>query len=64
MIEAFQLSQRAACRLAGVSRTAYRYCAMPRYDEDLRQRIKALAAERSSYGYLLLDVWGRGKIDV
>jgi len=54
MIEAYQLSQRAACRLVGISRTAYRYCAKPRCDEDLRQRMKALAAERSSYGYLFL----------
>jgi len=44
MIEAYQLSQQAACRLAGVSCTSHRYWAPPNYDEDLRQRMKAQPA--------------------
>jgi len=61
MIKAYQLSQRAACRFAGVSRTAYRYYAKPKYDEDLRQRMKVLAAERSSYGYLFMHALPKQK---
>lgn len=48
------LSQRAACRLAGISRSAYVYHARPRNDVMLRARLKKLAARHSSYGYLFL----------
>lgn len=54
LIEQHRLSERTACRLAGVSRTAYRYQAKPKNDHTLRARLKALAAEQSAYGYLLL----------
>ena len=54
MIKTCHLSERTACRLAGVSRTAYRYQAKPVKDEVLRARLKALAVEQSAYGYLLL----------
>lgn len=50
----YQLSERTACQLAGISRTGYRYQAKPRCDQALRTRLKALAAEQSAYGYLLL----------
>lgn len=49
-----QLSERTACKLTGISRTAYRYQATPPGDEALRARLKALAAQQSAYGYLLL----------
>lgn len=48
------LSERAACRLAGVSRTAYRYQAIDRDDGALRIRLKQLASDYSRYGYLML----------
>jgi len=54
MVQAHQLSERAACQLAGISRTAYRYQAKPSPDEQLRTRLKQLASEQSAYGYLML----------
>ncbi|CAA0105527.1 Uncharacterised protein [Halioglobus japonicus] len=54
MIDACQLSERTACKLAGISRTAFRYQAKPAKDDMLRARLKALAVEQSAYGYLLL----------
>lgn len=54
MVIEHKLSERSACRLAGISRTAYRYHARPRDDEALRSRLKTLAVEQSAYGYLLL----------
>ena len=40
MIENSSLSQRAACRLAGISRSTYAYRARPRNDAMLRARLK------------------------
>ena len=54
MIEAGHLSERTACKLAGISRTAYRYQARLPRDGPLRARLKALAVQQSAYGYLLL----------
>ena len=54
LVEAHRVSERSACRLAGVSRTAYRYRAITGKDDALRKRLKALASEQSAYGYLLL----------
>lgn len=54
LVEQFQLSERAACGLAGLSRTAYRYQAKPKADDALRARLRTLAAEHSCYGYLML----------
>ena len=54
MIENGSLSQRAACRLAGISRSAYVYRTRPPNDAKLRERLKKLAAKHSSYGYLFL----------
>ena len=54
LVEHFQLSERAACHLVGLSRTAYRYKAKPKNDQGLRERLKMLAAQHSRYGYLLL----------
>ena len=54
MIEAGHLSERTACKLAGISRTAYRYQARLPRDGALRARLKALAVQQSAYGYLLL----------
>ena len=54
LIQSHQLSERAACRLARISRTGYRYKTVPRDDRALRIRLKELAAQQSAYGYLLL----------
>ena len=54
LVEHFQLSERAACHLVGLSRTAYRYKAKSKNDQALRERLKTLAAQHSRYGYLLL----------
>ena len=54
MIAKHRISERAACRLAGISRTAYRYQAKPSDDDVLRSRLKKLAVDQSAYGYLLL----------
>ena len=54
MIGARHLSERTACKLAGISRTAYRYQARLPRDGALRARLKALAVQQSAYGYLLL----------
>ena len=54
MIDICHLSERTACTLAGVSRTAFRYQAKPAKDDALRARLKELAVQQSAYGYLLL----------
>jgi putative transposase len=54
LVAQHRLSERTACQLVGLSRTAYRYQAKPQRDQVLRERLKALAAEHSRYGYLLL----------
>jgi putative transposase len=53
-MQRFGLSERRACRLLGVSRTAVRYQPRPRGDEALRSRLCQLAERYSRYGYLLL----------
>jgi putative transposase len=50
----FKLSERVACKLVGLSRTAYRYQAKGSSDEELRSRLKSLAVDYPRYGYLLL----------
>ncbi|SFF61673.1 Integrase core domain-containing protein [Fontimonas thermophila] len=46
------ISERRACRLLGLSRTVLHYMPAPRSDNELlRQRLMALADERSRFGY-------------
>ena len=52
--ECYRLSERRACELAGVSRTGFRYKAKPSNDDALRHRLKELATQHASYGYLFL----------
>ena len=54
MIEHHGISERAACKLAGLSRTAFRYSAKPSSDDTARERLKVLAEKYKAYGYLLL----------
>lgn len=61
LIEGFSLSERVACQLAGLSRTAYRYQSRTKPDNGRRQRLKALATQYPRYGYLMLHGLLRGE---
>lgn len=54
LINTYGISQRRACVMASISRTALRYQYVDRNDDVLRARLKELAAKYSRYGYLLL----------
>jgi putative transposase len=54
LIQTYQLSERTACRLSGISRTAFRYIQRAKSDESIRKRLKELASQYPRYGYLLL----------
>lgn len=54
LVEGHQISERSACQLVGISRTAYRYQARRHQDGVLRVRLKELAEQQSAYGYLML----------
>lgn len=61
LMAAFRLSERVACKLAGLSRTALRYEPKTNADSSLRQRLKALATLYPRYGYLMLHGLLRGE---
>ena len=52
----FGVSQRRACQVIGADRTSMRYCARRPADGALRERLRALAAERRRFGYRRLHV--------
>ena len=52
----YEMSERRACRVLGVDRTSVRYQATRPSDVELRERLKALAAERRRFGYRRLHV--------
>lgn len=55
LIQHHKFSERRACRLAQVSRTALRHQPKrPLQDKALRERLKAYATQYSRYGYLML----------
>lgn len=54
LISQFSLSERVACKLAGLSRTMFRYQRKSPTDHLIRARLKALATQYPAYGYLLL----------
>lgn len=54
LVDGHQVSERSACQLIGISRTAYRYQAQSHQDGVLRAHLKELAVQQSAYGYLLL----------
>ncbi len=54
LVSVFKLSERIACKLVGLSRTAYRYRPKRWANEPLRARLKCLAAQYPRYGYLML----------
>jgi hypothetical protein len=47
----YQISERHACRLLGLGRSAHRYRARKDRDAGLRMRLKELAARRMRFGY-------------
>lgn len=49
-----RISERTACKLAGMSRSGYRYSAKPPVDTATRARLKELAIQYPRYGYLML----------
>ncbi len=53
-IQRYSISERTACRLLSVSRTAFRYQPEPGFDDLLHSRLKELASRQLAYGYLLL----------
>ncbi len=52
----FRVSERRACRLAGVARSSYRYRSQAADQTALRLRLRELAATRVRYGYRRLHV--------
>ena len=54
LIDAFCLSERVASKLAGGSRTEFRYKPKTTTDGGLRKRLKALATQYPRYSYLML----------
>ena len=54
--EAFEVSQRRACRVLGTDRTSVRYCSRRPPDTAIRQRLRELAAQRRRFGYRRLLV--------
>jgi putative transposase len=52
----FEMSERRACRGIGTDRTSVRYQAIRPDDEELRERLKALAQERRRFGYRRLHI--------
>jgi len=54
--EAFQMSERRACRVIGTDRASVRYQAVRPEDGALRERLKALAQQRRRFGYRRLHV--------
>lgn len=53
---AFSMSERRACRVLGTDRSSVRYRSARPDDHDLRERLKALAAERRRFGYRRLHI--------
>jgi putative transposase len=52
----FRVSERRACRLAGVARSSYRYRSQAADQTALRLRLRDLAAARVRYGYRRLHI--------
>ena len=54
--QAYQVSERCACRATGFPRSTQRYCSQAAPQVELRLRLKELAATRVRYGYRRLHV--------
>jgi hypothetical protein len=56
LVGAYEMSERRACRLIKADRKTIRYRSHRPPDEDLRRRLKELAAEQRRFGYRRLHV--------
>ena len=50
------MSERRACKVLGADRTTIRYCSRRADDEDLREKLCALAQQRRRFGYRRLHM--------
>lgn len=55
--QAFEMSQRRACRVTGAERSCVRYRSTRPADEPLRARLRELAMDRRRFGYRRLHVF-------
>lgn len=55
MIDKYQLSERSACKLSGISRAAYRYQAIPSGDIELKKRLVELASKHKDWATLCMQ---------
>jgi len=56
LVKSHEMSQRRACSITGVDRSTVRYRSRRPVDAELRERLRALAAERRRFGYRRLHV--------
>jgi putative transposase len=56
LVEAYEMSERRACRTVAAERSSVRYLAERPDDAPVRERLRALAAERRRFGYRRLHV--------
>lgn len=56
-LQVFQgISERRACQVLGADWTTIRYCSRRADDEDLREKLRALAQQRRRFGYRRLHI--------
>lgn len=56
LVERHEMSERRACSVIGADRTSIRYRGRRPDDQDLRERLRALASEWRRFGYRRLHV--------
>ena len=61
LVETYEVSERRACRLISADRKTVRYRSRRPRDEELRRRLRELAAEQRRFGYRRLHVLLRGE---
>ena len=54
--EVYEVSERRACRVSGSDRSSFRYRSIKSDDAGLRERLRALSAERRRFGYRRLHI--------
>ena len=56
LVETYEMSERRACRLTRADRKTVRYRSRRPRDEELRRRLRELAAEQRRFGHRRLHV--------
>jgi transposase InsO family protein len=56
LVTTYEMSQRRACAVTGADRSVVRYRSCRPDDQELRERLRMLAAERRRFGYRRLHV--------